>query len=123
MFHFHPHSHHPVIFAIVLAIGVLGSILTVADLQEADRRIAQAILDCLAAVRMTHKVAYDLMGYSKGQWSKVLSCDLHVSLTRLRRLGWAFNAEFMPRYLLIVADEYAHQIVESAKERGRAHAV
>src|SRR4051812_8872627 len=99
MLHFHPHGHHPAILAIVIAIGVLGSSLTIADLREVDQRIALAIVECLALVRMTHKVACALMGYSKGQWSRVLSCDLHVSLTRLERLGLDFNAAFMPRYL------------------------
>src|SRR4051812_27095643 len=118
MFHLHPHSHHPILFAIVVGVCIAGSMLTIADLREADKRIAQAILDSLAAIRMVHKVAYGLMGYTKGQWSRVLNCDLHVSLTRLKLLGLDFNAEFMPRYLAIVADDYARQIVASAKERG-----
>jgi hypothetical protein len=122
MFHFHAHGHHPVLLAIVIGIALLGSLSTIADLSEADKRITLAILECLALVQMTHKVAYSLMDISKSQWSKVLSCDLHVSLTRLRRLGLPFNALFMPRYLQIVADEFARGVVESAEERRGVHA-
>lgn len=118
MFHLLPHGHHPVLLLIVVGVCLLGSMGTIADLKEADKRITQAILDTLAAIHMTHKVACDLMVITKGQWSRVLSCDLHVSLTRLRRLGFAFNAAFMPRYLQIVADDYAQQVAQSAKERG-----
>lgn len=122
MFHFHAHGHHPVILAVVIGIGLLGSLSTIADFSEADSKITAAILECLALCRMTHKVSCDLMGYSKGQWSRVLSCDLHVSLNRLKRLGLEFNTAFIPRYLQIVADEYAKQVAASAKERGSAHA-
>lgn len=121
MFHLHA-GHHPILFALVVGLGAAGPFLTIADLRAADKRIAEAILDSLAAIRMVHKVACDRMGYSKGQWSRILSCDLHVSLTRLKLLGLDFNAAFMPRYLAIVAAEEAEQIVSSAKERGRAHA-
>lgn len=114
----HTTVHHPILLALVLGCFVLGFMSTIADYSELDRLIAQALLDTLRALRMEHKEAYLTMRYTKGEWSKVLSGDKHVSLTRLSRMPMRFVAEFWPRFLEIKARDFVRQVLDDvATER------
>jgi len=109
-----PNTTQSIELALIVGCFLLGLMSTIADFTELDKQIAQALIDTLRALRMEHKEAYLPMGYSKGEWSKVLSGDKHVSLTRLSRMPMRFIAEFWPRFLELKAREFVRQVMDDA---------
>lgn len=108
----HTHGHHPILLALVIGCFILGFVARIADFSELDRLIVQALEDTRRHLRMEAKEVYMPMRYTKGEWSKVLSGDKHVSLTRLARMPMRFIADFWPRFLEIKARDFVRQVME-----------
>jgi len=108
----HPHGHHPILLILFIGIFFLGAISSIVDFSDLHRSIRLAIVDSINALRLSQKDVYMPMGYSKGEWSKVLSGEKHVSLDRFAKAPSGFLFEFLPRYMAIVARNFMNQVRE-----------
>lgn len=94
--------------------------LMLATLPDRSRLVLQAVLDALDAARLTHKDALFYMGVNKSQWSRMLTGELHLPLTKLALLPIAFQVEFLPRYAFLVVKATAQEIVDDVRSRRSA---
>lgn len=106
------HPHHPILFAIAVGIFILGFCSTIVNFGEFGRNIRRAMVDTINVHRKSHKEVYLSMGYTKGEWSRILSGEAHVSLDRLAGAPDWFKWGFLPAYMALLARDFMEQVRE-----------
>lgn len=109
-----------------LVVWVLAYRLTAASTDDLEQLLAQAVLDCLHAARLTRKEAAGLMGIDEAQLNRQLRGEpmAHLSLSRLVRLatsspaGLVFWAHLGPRLAYLVAARRYEEISDVFRIRG-----
>lgn len=119
----HPHSPHPILGVVILAMFVAGffsAFLTSADFSAVIAEIREALLKAFRETGMSQKEIYMAMGYSKGQWSKVLSGEKALSLARLHRTPYRFYVKVWEHLLVIKARDFTQELRDDARAVRRA---
>lgn len=113
----HPHAHHPIIAAILLALffaSVLSTFLAAMDMTALNKEIGRALADAVRELGWEHKQAYLAMGYSKGTWSKILAGEKGLNIARLHRTSFRFYMTVWERLIAIKARDFALEQREDA---------
>lgn len=113
----HPYAPHSLVALVMVALfmgGAATAFLSTADTAQLQREITDALIAALRETGYAQKEIYMAMGYSKGQFSKVLSGEVPLNLVRLHRTPFKFYVAVWQQLIAVKARDFASELREDA---------